>query len=58
MAASGRKLPVKLVDFEQFERPLSGKADVQIGILRTRLLHDRLALESGGSRGRVMNFRL
>jgi len=29
MSASGRKRPLKTVDFEHSERPLSGKADIQ-----------------------------
>ena len=58
MTACGRKRPVILKLFIESERPLLGKADVQIRILRTRLLNDHFTLECGRSRGRVMNFRL
>ncbi len=30
MSAVGRKRPVKIIRFQRFERPLSGKAAVQI----------------------------
>jgi hypothetical protein len=43
--------------FIEFERPLSGKADVQILVFEERLLNDRYTPGSGPWGGRVMNFR-
>ena len=40
----GRKRTLKTPDFEQSEHPLSGKADIQIRILKIRYANDRFTL--------------
>jgi hypothetical protein len=39
MSANGRKQPIKLVDFEQFELPLLSKAVVQHRVLKIGLVN-------------------
>ncbi len=57
MTASGRKLPVRINLFQCFERPLSGKADVQSGISENGSPNDRYTPVSGHSGGRVVKGR-
>jgi hypothetical protein len=47
MTASGRLRPVKSSFFQQSERPLSGKADIQILIFDKTLRNDRYTPDSG-----------
>jgi hypothetical protein len=47
MTASGRKLPLKTLVFQQSERPLLGKADIQIRIFEKTLRNDRYTPDSG-----------
>ncbi len=46
MSAVGRKLPLITSIFKQIERPLSGKADIQILVSEKSLRNDRYAPES------------
>ena len=46
-SASGRKRPLKTAVLERFERPLSGKADVQILVSEKSLRNDRFTPGSG-----------
>jgi len=48
-SASGRLLPVNSVDFEQSERPVLSKADIQTWILNNPLLNGWIAPGSGRS---------
>ncbi len=57
MTAIGRKLPLTTSIFKQIERPLSGKADVQILDFEKSLRNDRYAHGSGHWDDRVLNYR-
>ena len=43
---SGRKEPVRMNLFQHSERPLLGKADIEIPVSENQRLNDRLAPES------------
>ncbi len=53
MAALGRKRPLKTVDFEHSERPLSGKADIQPETSEIGLPNDRYAPQTSRSDARI-----
>ena len=57
MTACGRKRPVISLIFEPTERPLSGKADIQILVVEKLLWNDRLRSppDSGHSDDIVMS---
>ena len=57
MAASGRKRPVIFEILVAFERPLSGKADVQILALEISLPSDRYTRDSGRSADKLARGR-
>ena len=50
MSASGRKLRLKSRNFTRVERPLSMKADIELGTREIGLSNDRFTPESGRSR--------
>jgi hypothetical protein len=47
MSGPGRLRPVRLLISTTFERPLSGKADVQILVIENSLRNDRYTPDSG-----------
>ncbi len=49
MTAIGRKRTLKTADFCQSERPLLGKADIEVRIPKIRLLKGRIGPGSGRS---------
>jgi hypothetical protein len=53
----GRKRPFISHSFQEFERPLSGKADVQILIFEKSSGNDRFARDSGHSAGTMVRGR-
>jgi hypothetical protein len=57
MTASGRKRKSETVDFEQFERPLLRKADIQQIAPQILPANVRYAVESGHWGGRVLKGR-
>ncbi len=56
-SALGRKQPLKTVEFEHSERPLSGKADIQNLASPESVLNGRFTLESGHSGNIAVNDR-
>ncbi len=58
MSACGRNRPLKTVDFEHSERPLSGKTDIQPEACEIGSTNDRFTPASGHSGNIAVNDRL